>query len=153
MNPEKRIIELGLDLSRPAAPIANYVPAVRVGNLLFLSGHGPQGPDGVFLTGKVGKDLSIDEAYDAARMVGIGLLSALRAELGNLNRVVRVVKTLGMVNSYDSFTDHPKVINGTSDLFVDIFGELGRGARSAVGMSSLPNNIPVEVEMIFEVKD
>ena len=153
MTPEERIVELGLDLSRPPAPIANYVPAVRTGNLVFLSGQGPRDAEGGFITGKVGSELTVDEAYDAARLVGIGLLAALRGELGSLDSVVRVVKTLGMVNAEPGFTDHPRVINGTSDLFVEVFGDAGRGARSAVGMGSLPNQIPVEVEMILEVRD
>ena len=153
MTAEERIEELGLDLSSPSTPIANYVPAVRTGDLVFLSGQGARGPDGEFLTGKVGSALSVDEAYEAARLVGIGLLAALRNELGSLDRVVRVVKTLGMVNAEPGFTDHPRVINGTSDLFVEVFGDAGRGARSAVGMGSLPNQIPVEVEMILEVSD
>lgn len=150
---EEKIGELGLDLSSPAAPVANYVPAVRTGNLVFLSGQGPRDAEGAFITGKVGSALSVDEAYAAARLVGIGLLAALRGELGSLDRVVRVVKTLGMVNAEPGFTDHPRVINGTSDLFVEVFGDAGRGARSAVGMGSLPDQIPVEVEMILEVRD
>ncbi len=153
MTAEERIVELGLDLSNPSTPIANYVPAVRTGNLVFLSGQGPRDAEGGFITGKVGSALSVDEAYAAARLVGIGLLAALRNELGSLDRVVRVVKTLGMVNAEPGFTDHPRVINGTSDLFVEVFGDAGRGARSAVGMGSLPNQIPVEVEMILEVRD
>ncbi len=153
MSAEARIKELGLDLSSAPQPVANYVPAVRTGNLVFLSGQGPRKPDGEMVTGKVGSELSADEAYAAARLVGIGLLSALRQEIGSLDRVTRVVKTLGMVNADPDFTDHPKVVNDTSDLFVEVFGDKGRGARSAVGMGSLPFRIPVEVEMIVEVED
>lgn len=153
MSAEEKVRELGLDLGHPARPVANYVPAVRTGNLLFLSGHGPVKPEGGMMTGKVGSALSVDEGYQAARLVGIALLAALKQELGDLDLVVRVVKTLGMVNAAPDFTDHPKVINGVSDLFVDVFGDRGRGARSAVGMGSLPSQIAVEVEMIVEIRD
>ena len=153
MSAEERVIELGLDISQPPGPVGNYVPAVRTGNLIFLSGQGPRNPDGSFITGKVGKDLSAEEAYEAARRVGIGLLAALKRELGSLDKVERLVKTLGMVNAVPEFTDHPAVINGTSDLLVEVFGDNGRGARSAVGMGSLPNQIPVEVEIILQIKD
>ncbi len=153
MSAEDRVTELGLDLSHPPKPIANYVPAVQVGNIVYLSGHGPLRPDGSLLPGKVGADMSIEEAYDAARIVGIGLLASLKVQIGSLDRVKRVVKTLGMVNATPDFTDHPLVINGTSDLFREVFGDTdGVGARSAVGMGSLPGQIPVEVEMIIEVE-
>ncbi len=152
MSAEDRVRELGLDLSNPPKPIANYMPAVQVGDIVYLSGHGPLRPDGTLAAGKVGADMSVEEAYDAARLVGIGLLSSLRAQIGSLDRVRRVVKTLGMVNATPDFTDHPRVINGTSDLFREVFGEKGVGARSAVGMGSLPGQIPVEVEMIIEVE-
>ena len=152
MGAEAKVKELGLDLTGPAAPVANYVPAVTTGNLVFLSGQGPHRPDGSFITGKVGAEISPDEAYEAARLVGIGLLKALKAHIGDLDRVTQIVKLLGMVNAVPEFRDHPKVINGASDLFVELFGDSGKHARSAVGMGSLPNQIPVEIEMIVEIK-
>jgi enamine deaminase RidA (YjgF/YER057c/UK114 family) len=152
-NPEAKIQELGITLSEPSPPVANYVNAVRVGNLIFLAGKGPLKPDGNNITGKVGDDLSIEEGYEAARITGINQLSVLKGELGNLNKVKRVVKVKGMVNAAPDFTDHPKVINGYSDLMVAVFGERGKHARAAVGMGSLPSNIAVEIEMIVEVQD
>ena len=151
MNAEDKIKNLGIDLTNPAAPVANYVPAVRTGNLVYLSGKGPTQSDGTMMSGKVGSDLDIDQGYEAARLVGIQLLAALKEHLGDLNRVSQVVKVLGMVNSSPDFEDHPKVINGCSDLLVSVFGENGKHARSAVGMGSLPGQIPVEIEMIVEV--
>jgi enamine deaminase RidA (YjgF/YER057c/UK114 family) len=142
-----------IELYKPTAPMANYVKAVRVGNLIFLAGHGPTKADGTNITGKVGKDMSVEQAYMAARQTAISMLSTLKAELGDLNKVKRVVKVLGMVNCTDDFTDQPKVINGFSDLIVSVFGERGLHARSAVGMNSLPSNIAVEVEMIVEVSE
>ena len=137
-------------LPPPVTPVANYVPAVRVGNLLFLSGSGP---DQSTPRGKVGKDLSLEQGYQAARATGLNLLATTRATLGSLDRVKRIVKVLGMVNSAPGFTDQPKVINGFSDLMVEVFGEaIGKHARSAVGMAELPFNIPVEIEMILEVE-
>jgi len=152
-SPESRLGELGITLPTPPAPIATYVPAVQVGNLLFASGHGPApSPDGRSYAGKVGRDLTIEEGRAAARLVGLNVLASVRAKLGSLDRVVRVVKVLGMVNATEDFTQQPQVVNGFSDLMVELFGEeRGKGARSAVGMGSLPNNIPVEVEAIFEV--
>ncbi len=152
MSAEERMKELGLDLSSAPSPVANYVPAVRTGNLVFLSGQGPRRPEGGMVCGKVGLDLSVEEGYEAAGLVAVGLLSSLRAELGSLDRVKRVVKLLGMVNSTPDFGDQPRVINGASDLLVDVFGERGRHARSAVGMGSLPMGIAVEIEMIVEVE-
>jgi len=152
-DPEARIKELGIQLIKPTPPIANYVKAVRVGNLVFLSGHGPDKPEGGVVTGKVGSDLTLEQGRDAARLTGISLLSTLKAEIGDLNKVKRIVKVLGMVNSVPTFDKHPAVINGFSDLMVEVFGENGKHARSAVGMSSLPNNIAVEIEMIVELKD
>lgn len=152
-NPESKLQELGIELSTPSAPVANYVNAVRVGNLIFLSGKGPKKADGENITGKVGTDLTIEEGYEAARLVGINQLSVLKAELGNLNKVKRCVKVLGMVNAAPDFTDQPKVINGYSDLMVAVFGDKGKHARAAVGMGSLPSNIAVEIEMIVEVQD
>jgi len=149
---EKKLIELNITLPNTPKPIANYVPSKRSGNLIFLSGQGPRTPDGDFISGKVGVDISVDEAYDAARMVGIQLLSALKSEITDLNNVKQIIKLLGMVNAIDSFKDHPNVINGCSDLLVEVFGEKGKHARSAVGVASLPNQIPVEIEMIVEVE-
>jgi enamine deaminase RidA (YjgF/YER057c/UK114 family) len=153
MSAEDRIKELGVELPKAPGPIGNYIGATRTGNLVYLSGHGPRLTDGSMISGRVGADMNIDEAYDAARLVGLGLLSTLKAQIGDLNKVKQVIKTLGMVNAVPEFTDHPKVINGASDLFVDVFGDAGRGARSAVGMGSLPNQIPVEIEMIIEIED
>lgn len=152
-NPEAKLQELGIELNTPSAPVANYVNAVRVGNLIFLSGKGPKKADGENITGKIGTDLTIEEGYEAARIVGINQLSVLKAELGNLNKVKRCVKVLGMVNAAPDFTDQPKVINGYSDLMVAVFGDKGKHARAAVGMGSLPSNIAVEIEMIVEVQD
>ena len=151
MNAEDKIKKLGIDLTHPAPPVANYVPAVSTGNLVYLSGKGPTQSDGTMMSGKVGYDLDIDQGYEAARLVGIQLLAALKEHLGDLNRVSQVVKVLGMVNSSPDFEDHPKVINGCSDLLVSVFGENGKHARSAVGMGSLPGQIPVEIELIVEV--
>jgi enamine deaminase RidA (YjgF/YER057c/UK114 family) len=147
---EENLKQKNIKLPAAASPVANYVPAVRVGNLLFLSGAGP-GPNDP--RGKVGKELTLDQGYQAARATGLNLLAATRAALGSLDKVKRVVKVLGMVNSAPGFTDQPKVINGFSDLMVEVFGEtIGKHARSAVGMSELPFNIPVEIEMIVEVE-
>jgi enamine deaminase RidA (YjgF/YER057c/UK114 family) len=152
MSAEKRLKELGIELGKVSSPIANYVNAVRAGNLLFLAGKGPR-PDasGKRPSGKVGRDYTADQAYEHARTVGIDLLAVMRSELGSLDRVKRVVKLLGMVNAAPEFADHPRVINGCSDLFVEVFGDAGRHARSAVGMGSLPMGIPVEIECIVEV--
>ena len=152
-NPEEKLKALGITLQAPSSPVANYVNVVRVGNLLFLSGKGPQLSDGTYIKGKVGENLSIQQGYDAARWTGINQLAVLKAELGDLKKVKRIVKVLGMVNSPATFTDHPKVINGYSDLMVAVFGEKGKHARSAVGMGSLPNDMAVEVEMIVEVEN
>ena len=153
VDAETRIKELGIQLIKPTAPIANYVKAVRVGNIVYLSGHGPDKPDGSLVTGKVGSDLTLDQAKDAARLTGISLLSTLKAEIGDLNKVKRIIKVLGMVNAMPTFEQHPQVINGCSDLLVEVFGENGKHARSAVGMCSLPKNIAVEIEMIVELKN
>ncbi|WP_425235452.1 RidA family protein [Ulvibacterium sp.] len=152
-NPEAKLSELGIQLSTPSAPVANYVNAVRTGNLIFLAGKGPLKPDGENITGKLGGNLTIEEGYEAARITGINQLSVLKAELGNLNKVKRIVKVLGMVNSTPDFTDQPKVVNGYSDLMVAVFGENGKHARAAVGMGALPSDIAIEVEMIVEVYD
>ena len=150
---EAKLKEKGIVLTAPTAPVATYVNAVRVGNLLFLSGKGPTKPDGSNITGKVGKDLTIEQGYEAARLTAINHLSVLKAELGNLNKIKRIVKVLGMVNCTDDFKDQPKVINGYSDLMVEIFGDKGKHARSAVGMNALPVGIAVEVEVIVEVEE
>lgn len=149
---DKKLKELGIELITPSKPVANYVKAVRTGNLLYLSGDGPMKSDGKYITGKLGADLTIEQGYEAAKQTGISILSTLKAELGDLNKVKRVVKVLGMVNCTNSFTDQPKVINGCSDLMVAVFGEKGKHARSAVGMASLPSNIAVEIEIIVEVE-
>lgn len=150
---EAKLKEKGIVLTPPSAPVANYVNAVRVGNLLYLAGKGPNKPDGSYVTGKLGKDLSIEQGYEAARLTAISHLAVLKQELGSLNKVKRIVKVLGMVNCTEDFKDQPKVINGYSDLMVEIFGEKGKHARSAVGMYALPMNIAVEVEVIVEIVD
>ncbi|MCL6275104.1 RidA family protein [Muricauda sp. 2012CJ35-5] len=151
-NPEAKLEELGIVLSEPSAPVANYVNAVRTGNLIFLAGKGPKQANGEYITGKIGQDLTIEDGYKAARLTGINQLAVLKAELGDLSKVKRIVKVLGMVNADPEFTDHPKVVNGFSDLMVEVFGEKGKHARAAVGMGSLPTNIAVEIEMIVEVE-
>jgi len=150
---EQRLKELGIQLYTPAPPVANFVHAVSSGNLVFLAGHGPLKPDGTWMTGKVGRDIDLEEGKEAARLTAINLLSSLKAEIGDLNKVKRIVKVLGMVNSDESFTDLPKVINGCSDLLVSVFGDRGKHARAAVGMASLPFGIVVEIEMIVEVEN
>ncbi len=152
MSAEARLQQLGIVLPKTPTPVANYVPFRLAGNLLFLSGQGPRDDAGNHLTGKVGADVSVEEAYRRARRVGLGLLAATRDALGSLDRVEAVLKVLGMVNAVPEFKDHPKVINGCSDLFVEVFGEAGRHARSAVGMGSLPNQISVEIEAVLAVK-
>lgn len=150
---ETKLKEKGIVLAAPGKPVANYVNAVRVGNLLYLAGKGPTKPDGTYVTGKVGKDLTVEQGYEAARLTAIAHLSVLKAELGDLNKVKRIVKVLGMVNCTEDFKDQPKVINGYSDLMVEIFGDKGKHARSAVGMYALPLGIAVEVEVIVEVEE
>lgn len=152
-NAEQKLKDQKIELFKPAVPIANYVKAVRVGNLIFLAGHGPTKADGTNITGKVGKDLTVEQAYMAARQTAISMLSTLKIEIGDLNKIKRVVKVLGMVNCTDDFVDHPKVINGFSDLIVSVFEEKGMHARSAVGVNSLPMNVTIEVEMIVEVSE
>ena len=152
VDPEARLAELGIELPEASTPVANYVNAVRAGHLLFLSGKGPARPDGSYVQGKLGRDLSIGEGYEAARLTGIELLAALKAELGDLNRVKRIVKATGMVNSTPDFGDQPAVINGFSDLMVEVFGEKGRHARAAVGMGALPQGIAVEIDLVVEIE-
>ena len=151
MGAEARVKELKLELPNPPKPVATYIPAVQVGNLLYVSGHGPLKTDGKMISGRVGSDVSLEQGKEAARVVGLAILATVRNTLGSLDRVLRLIKVLGMVNSTPDFKDHPQVVNGFSDLMVEVFGEAGKGARSAVGMGSLPGNITVEVEVIFEV--
>lgn len=150
MTAEQRLHELGIELPKAPRPVGSYVTFVQTGNLVYTSGHGPSGPDGL-VVGKVGQDLDADAAQAAARLTGLSLLATLRAELGSLDRVTRIVKVLGMVNATPDFGQHPHVINGCSDLLVDVFGDAGRHARSAVGMGSLPMGMAVEIELVAEV--
>jgi enamine deaminase RidA (YjgF/YER057c/UK114 family) len=152
MDIEKRLKELGITLPEPSRPAANYLQAARTGNLLFVAGHGPYDDGKTVLSGKLGKDLTIEQGYRTARSVALNCLASIKAVLGDLGKVKRMVKLLGMVNCTEDFKDQPKVVNGASDLLVEVFGEAGRHARSAVGMQSLPNGIPVEIEMILEVE-
>ena len=148
-TPEERLQALGLTLPAVPTPMANYVPYRLAGNLLYLSGQGPKRADGSFMAGRVGKDATVEQGYEAARLTGLQLLAVAKAAIGELSRVEAVVKLLGMVNAEPAFVDHPKVINGCSDLLVEVFGDAGRHARSAVGMGSLPNGIMVEIEAIL----
>ena len=150
MSAEQKLAELGLTLPQLPKPIGNYVPFKRAGDLIFLSGQGPRRPDGSPITGKVGRDVTVEEAYEHAKLIGLGLLAAAKLAAGDLDKV-EVLKVLGMVNAVPEFKDQPKVINGCSDLFVAVLGERGRHARSAVGMGSLPNQISVEIEAIMRV--
>ncbi len=152
MDAESRIAELGIVLPPAPQPVGVYMPMVTAGTMVYLSGHGPKLSDGTLITGRTGAELTLEQARDAARQTGLSLLATLRSGLGSLNRVKRVVKVLGMVNCTPEFADHPAVINGCSELFADVFGrENGVGARSAVGMTSLPGNIAVEIEAIVEI--
>ena len=152
MEIENRLKEIGIELPSPVKPVANYVTTVQTGNLVFTSGHGPVNVSGDLQTGQLGADMTVEEGYQSARLVGLGLISTLKDALGDLDRIKRVVKVVGFVNSTPAFLDHPKVINGVSDLLVEVFGDKGRHARSAVGMVQLPGGIPVEVEVIVEVE-
>lgn len=152
-NEEQKIKELGLQLPPVSKPIANYVKYVRTGNLLFLAGHGPTKADGSNITGKVGKELTIEQGYEAAKVTALSLIATLKDALGgDLGKVKRIVKVNGYVNCLPDFTDQPKVINGCSDLLVAIFGERGKHARAAMGMVALPSNIAVEIELVVEVE-
>jgi len=151
VSAEERVKELGLDLGSGPAPVANYVPAVRTGNLVYLSGQLPTLPDGSRVRGKVGVDLDLQAGYDAARLATIGLIARLRDEIGSLDRVQRIVKVNGFVNCQPDFEQQPAVINGASDLLVEVFGDAGRHARAAVGTNALPLGAAVEVEMIVEI--
>jgi enamine deaminase RidA (YjgF/YER057c/UK114 family) len=152
MSAEARLKQLGIVLPEVPAPVANYLPYRMAGNLLFLAGQGPRGADGRHLTGKVGAEVSVDEAYNRARIIGLQLLSAMRQATGSLDRVDSVLKMLVMVNAVPDFKDHPKVANGMSDLFVEVLGDAGKHARSAVGMGSLPSQISVEIEGVVAIK-
>ena len=153
-NPDTRLQELHLMLPPAPKPVAKYKTAVKVGNMLYVSGHGPLKPDKSMITGKVGKDLDLEEGKAAAKQVGLAILATVKDQLGSLDKVKRLVKTLGLVNCTDAFGDQPQVINGFSELMADVFGEdAGVGARSAIGTNSLPGNIAVEIECIFEVAE
>ena len=158
MSAEAALVEKNITLPDPPKPAANYITALQVGDLLYVSGHGPAPGEAtagasVKNSGKVGADVTVDEAYDCARRTGLGILATVRSALGSLDRVERVVKLLGLVNSTPEFGEQPKVINGCSDLFVEVFGEdAGRGTRSALGAGSLPGQIPTEIEAIFLIK-
>jgi enamine deaminase RidA (YjgF/YER057c/UK114 family) len=150
MSPEEKLKELGLALPTVPTPVANYVPFRRAGDIVYLSGQGPRKADGSYHTGKVGRDVTWEEAYEHAKLTALGLLAAAKMAAGRLAKV-EIVKVLGMVNGVPEFADQPKVINGCSDLFVAVLGERGRHARSAVGMGSLPNNMTVEIEAVIRV--
>ena len=150
MTPEEKLKALGLTLPAVPTPVANYVPFRLDGKTIYLSGQGPRKPDGSLITGKVGRDVTWEQAYEHAKLVGLGLLAAAQKAAGGLDKV-EVLKVLGMVNAIPEFGDHPKVINGCSDLFVEVLGDRGRHARSAVGFGSLPNNITVEIEAVMRI--
>jgi enamine deaminase RidA (YjgF/YER057c/UK114 family) len=150
MSPEDKLKELGLALPTVPTPIANYVPFKRAGDIAYLSGQGPRKGDGSYHTGKVGRDVTWEEAYQHARTTALGLLAAARMAAGSLDKV-EILKVFGMVNGVPEFADQPKVINGCSDLFVEVLGERGRHARSAIGMGSLPNNMTVEIEAVIRI--
>lgn len=152
MSVAEQLTQLGLTIPAAGRPVANYVGAVRTGNLVFVSGHGPRRPEGGNITGKVGRELTTEQGYEAARACMLACLASLQAEIGDLEKVRRIVKLLGMVNCTEDFGEQPQVINGASDLLVSLFGEHGRHARSAVGMQMLPGNISVEIEMVVEVE-
>jgi enamine deaminase RidA (YjgF/YER057c/UK114 family) len=151
-DPEQKLKELKIELPPPGKPIANYVKYVRTGNLIYLAGDGPGRGDGSYITGKLGKELTVEQGYEAARLTGINMLSTLKDAVGDLKKVKRIVKVTGLVNCTEDFQDQPKVMNGFSDLMVAVFGENGKHARSAVGAYALPKGITVEVEMIVEVE-
>lgn len=152
MTPEEKLKSLGLALPNVPSPVANYVPFKVDGRTIYLSGQGPRRPDGSLITGRVGEEITVEKGYECARLIGLGLLAAAKLASGDLGKV-EVLKVLGMVNAVPGFGDQPKVINGCSDLFVEVLGERGRHARSAVGMGSLPSNMPVEIEAIMRIVD
>ena len=149
---EEKLREMGYELPSPPSPIANYIPGYRAGNLVFLSGVAPRSADGSVITGKLGRDLTVEQGYEAARLCALNLLANLKSVIGDLDTVKHIVKVLGMVNGIPDFGQQPAVVNGCSDLLVEAFGEKGRHARAAVGMGSLPNGIAVEIEMVVEVE-
>lgn len=153
MLPEAILKKLGIDIGSYGAPVANYVGAVQTGNLLFLAGHGPRKRDGSFITGRLGDDLDIDAGYEASRITAIRMIITLKDYLKELSRVRRIVDMTGMVAATPDFAQHPKVIDGASDLLVEVFGDRGRHARAAIGMGSLPFNTPVEFKMVVEIDD
>ncbi len=152
-DPEAKLEALNITLPTPPQPVANYVNGVQAGNLIFLAGKGPRYPDGTEITGKLGQDVTIERGYEGARLTAINQLSVLKAMLGDLSKVKRIVKVLGLVNSDPSFVDQPKVINGFSDLMVEVFGEKGKHARAAIGVAILPRGQAVEIELVVEVYD
>ena len=152
-DPEARLEQLGIALYEPPARAGNYVGAVRTGNLVYVAGHGPRKPEGGYVVGKIGRDLDLEQAQQAARLTVIDMLSSLKAEIGTLSRITRVIKVTGMINAVDSFGEHPQVMNGASDLLVDVFGAAGRHARNSVGVSSLPIGTPIEIDMVVEIKN
>jgi enamine deaminase RidA (YjgF/YER057c/UK114 family) len=152
MSVEDKLKELGLALPNVPTPVANYVPFKRAGDIVYLSGQGPRKPDGSYHTGKVGRDVTWEQAYEHAKITGLGLLAAARTAAGTLDKV-EILKVFGMVNGVPDFADQPKVINGCSDLFVNVLGERGRHARSAIGMGSLPNNMTVEIEAVIRIHE
>lgn len=151
-TPEEKLQAAGYSLSKVSAPVANYVNVVRTGNVLFLAGKGPMQPDGKYVTGKLGKDLTIEQGYAAAQLTALAQLSVLKDYLGSLGRVKQIIKVLGLVNCTDTFTDQPKVVNGFSDIMVLAFGDKGKHARSAIGANALPFGMAVEVELIVEIE-
>jgi len=151
-TPEESLIKLNIELPKPAEPIASYVHYVRVDNLLYLSGKGPQNAAGEYTKGKLGSDLTVEQGYAAARLTAINQIAVLKMALGDLSKVKRIVKVNGFVNSASNFYDHPKVINGFSDLMIEVFGEKGRHARTSLGVAALPVNMAVEIEVIVEVE-
>ncbi len=151
-TPQQKLDSMGLKLQSTSVPVANYVKFVRTGNLVFTSGHGPNKADGQLITGTLGADLTIEQGYEAAKITGLQLLATLQQAIGDLGKVKRIVKVLGMVHCTNDFKDQPKVMNGFSDLMVAVFGDKGRHARSAVGMNALPNGMAVEIEMVVEVE-
>lgn len=152
MTPEEKLRDLGLTLPSPTAPVANYVPCRWAGNLLYLSGQGPKRPDGSVRVGRLGKEMGVEEGYAEARLAGLHLLAVARSAIGALNRIESVVKLFGMVNAEPEFFEHAKVMNGCSDLLVEVLGDVGRHARSSVGMGSLPNGMMVEIEAILQIR-
>ena len=154
MTPEERLAEMGLSLPPARTPIANFIPATREGNIVYLSGHGPVGRDGnIAVRGRLGADLKLEQGYEAAKLTALALLGSLKNEIGELDRVKRILKVLGMVRCTEDFGNMPGVINGASDLFVEIFGERGQHARSAVGLYELPFQMAVEIEMVVAIQD